>query len=204
VIELVIFDMDGVLSRLDRARRLELLSEMTGRTPAFLQKVIWDSDFESGAELGTHATGEEHLAEWNRRTGCGLVRADWVRARHESMTPDPEVLAIATAVQRHCGIAMLSNNNPLLYEELETIFPEAFRLFGGRAHASFQFRARKPDRAVFERLIARYGVAPQRAVFVDDEPNFVAGARQAGLHAIDYTGAAELRRRLRGLGVRFD
>lgn len=204
MIELVIFDMDGVLAHLDRPRRLELLSEMTGRSPAFLQARIWDSSFEPGAEVGAYATGDEYLAEWNRRTGCGLTRTQWVQARHESMTPHPDALAIADTVQRHCGIAMLTNNGPLLHEELRTIFPEAYRIFGGRANASFQFGARKPDPAVYARLLERYGVAPRSAVFADDDASYVAGAREAGLHGIDYTGAAELRRRLSGMGVRFD
>jgi len=204
MIELVIFDMDGVLARLDRPRRLELLSEMTGREPAFLQARIWDSSFEPGAEVGAYATGEEYLAEWNRRTGCGLTRAQWVRARRESMTPQPDALAIADTIQRHCGIAMLTNNGPLLHEELEAIFPDAFRIFGGRANASFQFGARKPDPVVYSRLLARYGVEPDCAVFSDDDAPYVAGARAAGLHGVDYRGAAELRRRLAGFGVRFD
>ena len=92
VIELVVFDMDGVLAHLDRPRRLELLAEMTGRTPAFLQAAIWDSDFEPGAEARRYATGDEYLAEWNWRTRCRLTRAQWVRARREAMTLQPETL----------------------------------------------------------------------------------------------------------------
>ena len=204
MIELVIFDMDGVLSQLDRPRRLALLAELTGRTPELLQKTIWDSDFETGAETGAYATGAEYLAEWNRRTGCKLTRAEWVRARRDAMTPYPDVLALADAVGRHCGIAMLTNNGALLYEGLDEIFPEAFSVFASRAHASFQFFARKPDPRVYRRLAARYGVAPERAVYVDDAPPFVAGAREAGLRGIDFEGAPLLRQRLLGLGLRLD
>ena len=145
VIELVVFDLDGVLADLDRPRRLELLAEMTGRTPAFLQAKIWDSDFETGAERGSFATGDEYLAEWNWRTKCQLTRAQWVRARREAMTLRPETLRIAEAAQSHCGIAMLTNNGPLLYESLSEILPDVFRIFGSRAHASFQFGAAKPQ-----------------------------------------------------------
>src|SRR5262245_28918369 len=45
-IELVVFDLDGVLAALDRERRLALLAEMTGKAPAFLHQAIWASDFE--------------------------------------------------------------------------------------------------------------------------------------------------------------
>ena len=204
MIELVVFDMDGVLADLDRARRLELLAEMTGRTPAFLKAAIWDSDFEPGAERGSCATGDEYLAEWNWRTKCQLTRAQWVRARREAMTVRPETLRIAEAARSHCGIAMLTNNGPLLYEALSEILPDVFRIFGSRAHASFQFGAAKPEPQVFERLARRYGVDPARAVVVDDDPAYVAGARAAGLRGIDYSGPPELRRRLLALGLRLE
>jgi putative hydrolase of the HAD superfamily len=204
VIELVVFDMDGVLADLDRARRLELLAGMTGHTPAFLQAAIWDSGFEAGAERGRFATGDEYLAEWNWRAKCHLTRAQWVRARREAMTLRPEVLQLAQAATSHCGIAMLTNNGPLLYEELPEILPEVFRIFGSRAHASFQFEAAKPEPEVFERLARRYDVKPGSAVAVDDNPAYVAGARAAGLHGIDYAGPAALRQRLLALGLRLE
>ena len=202
MIELVVFDMDGVLARLDRTHRLTLLSEMTGKPPAFLQAAIWDSDFEPGAETGAYATGAEYLEEWNRRTGCRLTRAQWVRARRDSMTTEHDVLRLAAALLDQTGIAMLTNNGALLYEALPEVFPEMFRIFGGRAHASFQFKARKPEPQVFERLAARYGVPPARAVVVDDDEEYVDGARQAGLRGILFSGGVELRRRLLGYGFR--
>jgi putative hydrolase of the HAD superfamily len=50
---------------------------------------------------------------------------------------------------------------------------------------------RKPDARIFERTLARLGVAPDEAVFVDDFPVNVAGARAAGLHALQFTGTPE-------------
>jgi 2-haloacid dehalogenase len=59
----------------------------------------------------------------------------------------------------------------------------------------------KPDRAIYELLLRRYGVAAERAVFIDDSKANVDGARHAGLHAIHFRDAAGLRRELRALGV---
>lgn len=62
---------------------------------------------------------------------------------------------------------------------------------------SSEVGARKPGPAIFATTLERLGgVAPERAVFLDDAPGNVAGARSAGLHAIlveDVDGAlAEL------------
>ncbi|MCA5894700.1 HAD family phosphatase [Isoptericola sp. NEAU-Y5] len=59
----------------------------------------------------------------------------------------------------------------------------------------------KPDPAIFAHLVAVHAVEPARAVFVDDSPVNVAAARDAGLHALHFTGTPGLRRDLRALGV---
>jgi putative hydrolase of the HAD superfamily len=203
-VDLVVFDMDGVLAHLDRARRLELLCEMTGKEPDFLQAAIWTSEFEQSAEAGAYPTGAEYLAEFNRRAQSSLTREQWIRARCESMTPDVETLRIAQALCGRCNIAVLTNNGSLLHEALPDILPDVHRVFGDRVHASFQFNARKPQRQVFERLLARYDTVAARAAFVDDTEEFVAGARQAGMHGVVYAGPAELEASLRELGLELD
>ena len=200
-IELVIFDMDDVLGHLDRDKRLSILSAVTGKPAQFLHERIWASDFEPSAERGAYPSGEEYLAEFNRRTGCELTREQWIQARRDATTLDHDVLRVATQVsKRHC-IALLTNNGSLLRESLGQILPEVERLFGARAHASFEFNARKPEPAVFERLLARYAVEPSRALFIDDSPEYLAGARHAGLNAIQFTTATTLRNSLAALGV---
>lgn len=55
----------------------------------------------------------------------------------------------------------------------------------------------KPDPEIFRRLISRFNIEPSRAVFIDDSPRNVDGARQAGLRAIRFDGAESLRKALR-------
>ncbi len=43
---------------------------------------------------------------------------------------------------------------------------------------------RKPDAAAYELIARRLGVRPEDAVFVDDQPTNVLGARRAGMHAV--------------------
>lgn len=60
----------------------------------------------------------------------------------------------------------------------------------------------KPDREAFELVAARNDLDPARTVFVDDHPGHTAAARSYGYRAVTFTGAAELRDRLRSWGVR--
>jgi 2-haloacid dehalogenase len=54
----------------------------------------------------------------------------------------------------------------------------------------------KPDRAIYELLLQRYGVKPDRAVFIDDSEVNVIAAREVGLHAIRFRDSTTLRREL--------
>ena len=51
---------------------------------------------------------------------------------------------------------------------------------------------RKPNPAIYHHALALLGdVAPEQAVFLDDSPGNVAGARRAGLHAIHVVTPAQ-------------
>jgi putative hydrolase of the HAD superfamily len=49
---------------------------------------------------------------------------------------------------------------------------------------------KKPDRRIYEIACRRLGVAPREAVFLDDTPECVEGARRAGMHAIHFVSNA--------------
>jgi L-amino acid N-acyltransferase YncA/phosphoglycolate phosphatase-like HAD superfamily hydrolase len=59
----------------------------------------------------------------------------------------------------------------------------------------------KPDREIFDRLLARYDVDPATAVYVDDRGEHVGAARRLGLAGVQFVSADQLRRDLAGLGL---
>lgn len=130
--------------------------------------------------------------------GCTLSREQWIEARRQAMTLIPETLEIARELRQRARIAMLTNNGSLLKESLPELVPEVCEVFGREMHASFEFNARKPDRLVFDRLLARYAVARDQALLIDDDPLNVQGAQCAGLHALLFQNPAKLREELSG------
>jgi len=59
----------------------------------------------------------------------------------------------------------------------------------------------KPDPRIFEVLIERFAINPENAVYIDDVEANVAAARSFGIHAIQFTTPARLRRELTRLGL---
>lgn len=59
----------------------------------------------------------------------------------------------------------------------------------------------KPSPEIFEHLLSLVGIAPPEAVFIDDNPKNVEGARAVGMQAIVFTTPEDAAKELRKLGV---
>jgi putative hydrolase of the HAD superfamily len=81
-----------------------------------------------------------------------------------------------------------------------------FQHFGLRelfqvALSSCYLGLRKPEPAIYRRALDILGRPAQRILFIDDRQENVAAAISAGMNAIRFEGAEELRRKLESLGV---
>jgi 2-haloacid dehalogenase len=59
----------------------------------------------------------------------------------------------------------------------------------------------KPDPAIFRHALDRFGVAPHKALFVDDNPANTAAAEALGMGTVLFTDAFDLRERLKLAGL---
>lgn len=197
-LRLIIFDMDDVLCRYDVAARQRALAAATGVDVATIRAAIWNSDYFAQADSGLWTAGE-CLAEFSRRIGAPLTRAQWVATRRGAMTPFPDMLALVAALKASGrAVALLTNNDHLARERLDELFPGLPALFAPLGFVSAALGAQKPEPAIFREVCRRAGVAPDRAFFVDDLAENVAGARAAGLDGCVFVGAVDLAARLIG------
>jgi HAD superfamily hydrolase (TIGR01509 family) len=193
-IEIAIFDLDDVLCRYDLGKRLRILSQVSGKMPRDIRAALWDSGFEDAADAGHYLTAEDYLAEFGRRLGHPISRAQWIEARRAAIAPRPDMLALIREIANRKRIALFSNNGPLMKESLAEVFPEAAALFGQECYFSCEFQTKKPDPESYRRLVAHLGLEPATAWFTDDKKSNVDGARIAGLATHHFTSAAALRR----------
>ena len=112
MITTVVFDMDGVLCRYRRERRLALLASWSGRSPEAIRDAIWGSGFEDEGELG-RLSADDYLKGFGERMGYPLTAQQWVEARRVGIEPDAEVLALARRIGAVRPVGMFTNN-PLL------------------------------------------------------------------------------------------
>ena len=115
--------------------------------------------------------------------------ADAAVARHlavyaaETGPLDARVLTLIEELRRRHVVVCLSNTEV----EVGRFNRERdlYRAFD-RAFLSTELGLHKPDRAIFERVLAELCCAPDETVFTDDNPENAAGARATRMHAIHY------------------
>jgi putative hydrolase of the HAD superfamily len=90
-------------------------------------------------------------------------------------------------------VTLLTNNGPLVGENLTTLAPELVPLFGhDHLKTSSHYGARKPDPRVFEGVLRAYDEPAEHTFFADDMPINVEGARSVGITSHLYRDPAAL------------
>jgi putative hydrolase of the HAD superfamily len=190
-IALVLFDMNGVLCRYEKDCRIAVLSRLSGMAPEAIDAAIWGSGLEDAGDAGV-MDGPAYLRAFGAAIGYPLTLDEWVEAQAASMTPEPGVLAIARQVAVETRVAVFTNNNTLIRDQIDVLFPELRPIFGDAIRVSAEFGARKPEAEAFLGCLSALGVAPEATLFIDDSAANVAGAERAGLQAYHFTAQADL------------
>ena len=198
-IEVVLFDIGGVLARFSG---LELLRELSGSESELDVAARWlmspmVRSFESGA-----CTNEEFaagvVAEWD----LPYTPAQFLEV-FPTWLDDPFKGAEQMIRETSAGVRVgcLSNTNALAWQgmisrwPLSALFEERLRFL------SFELGAVKPDPEIYALVIERLPVRPTHALFLDDNPLNVEAAHAAGLRAEQALGVEGARAVLTRYGL---
>jgi glucose-1-phosphatase len=185
---LVLFDLDGVLVGYDRRRRMQHLGTAIGCDPDRIYAALFDAGLEARYDAGD-IDSAQYLAELGQLLDTSVDPATWRAARAAAMDCTPATCARIAALAARCDIAILTNNGPLVIDALPHALASHFQ--PDRVFCSGALRLAKPSAEVFRQVVDRLGHAPHATLFLDDNPDNVAGARAAGLHAEHIERAGE-------------
>ena len=195
--------MDDVLCADHVDIRIAALAEITGKAADSIRASIWETDFLEQSDRGAYSA-QAYLEEFGRRLDYPLSRAEWVAARKAAMPPFHDVLGLVGRVKKRLPVALLTNNDHLLGDTLDEIFPDLIPLFGDAIFVSARIGAAKPDAACFMHCCTALKVAATETFFTDDLVENVLGAKSAGLIAHHFDGYQGLVQALEAHGVRTD
>jgi putative hydrolase of the HAD superfamily len=122
----------------------------------------------------------------------------WGEAFRAIYRPRPEMFDLVTRLRSNgYRTALLSNTEPPCIRYFEELGYDHFDV----PVFSCVEGVSKPHRRIYELTLKRLGVSGPQAVFIDDRPVFVKGARKAGLHALLFKGIRPLCSDLAALGI---
>jgi 2-haloacid dehalogenase len=197
---IVIFDLGGVL--IDWNPR-HLFRKMFGDDVAgmehFLAHVCTDS-WNLQQDAGRTFAEAVAVAKAEHPDHAAYIDAYWHRWIETLNGPiDPTVAILEELYARRVPLYALTNWSAETIGLAKPLFPFLDR-FAGIVVSGVE-RIAKPDPRIFRILLERYQIAPEAAVYIDDNRHNVEAAALLGLYAIHFSGAPALRTELERLGL---
>jgi putative hydrolase of the HAD superfamily len=200
MIRALLIDLDGVLRFFDSER--ETAAEELGGLPAgSIRRAAFSKELLEPAITG-HVCDErwrEQIVERLRSQFPAAAAREAVDVWSESPGRiDWPVLDLVRRCRHSVCVALVTNATSRLAADLARLrvdseFDHVFN--------SAELGLIKPDPRLFERILARIGLAARTVCFVDDNRGHVSAAQSLGIAGHCYVGIAELRAALMQLGI---
>ena len=192
----IVFDLGQVLIAYDMEapyRRLVPEADVRGRVFAEVDIPEWTLEQDRGRSWRE----AEDILIAQHPNHADLIRA--FRAHWWEMIPGPideNIAIVDELIDRGLDVTALTNWAPDTFEEAAARFPILSRFRG--VTVSGRVGLIKPDAAIYHHHARTFGLSPGSALFFDDNPANVKGARAQGWQAEQYVSTetllADLRR----------
>ena len=188
-VEVLLFDLGGVVIDIDIGRTFARLAAHGGRDPAHVtSRAAFDEAYRR-YERGQVGTAD-YFAYLGRQLELELSDEQWLDGWNAVFVGDmPGIEAVLEQARRRMPIYAFSNTNPVHEAEVFRRFAHLTGYFD-RVFMSPTIQLRKPDREAFDYVVQAIGQPAGRILFFDDLAENVEGARAAGLQAVQVTSPA--------------
>jgi glucose-1-phosphatase len=187
-LDVVLFDLGGVLMEFGGLQRL---ADLTGEENGPDLRARWASSrwlqaFERG-QCDAEAFGAGVVADWALDLTPSEFLDEFVSW---SGGPFEGSVELIRHLHRKIRIGCLSNTNPVHWRQ----HLERWGIVGyfEWTFVSYELGMMKPDREIYQHIIAAIGKPPERLLFLDDNEYNVSAARAFGIRAEQVTGINEV------------
>ena len=188
--ELILFDLGGVLIDIDYQATekafVQLGTENFQETyTQFQQNQLFDL-FETGQISAQHFINKL-LDKTRKGTSPNEVVRAWNAMILRFSEKKVQLLMELTKTRR---IALLSNTNELhmvqVFKEWSKVSQVPFASLFEHVFLSHEIKQRKPHPETFKWVCSQLKVEPEKVLFIDDSPQHIEGAHEAGLQTFYY------------------
>ncbi len=199
-IETLIFDLGNVLIKWDPKRVFRTIFKTEAAIDKFLAEICtmdWNEKQDAGRSI---AEGNRILIEKHpeHQAEIEAYYGRWAEMLGGEITGTVEVLEELKTSQKYRLYALTNWSAETFPEALKRYeFLQYFKeiLVSGREGI------KKPNAAIYELALSRFGIDPATAIFIDDSARNVVAAEAVGIQSIHFKSAKQLRQDLTNLGV---
>jgi epoxide hydrolase-like predicted phosphatase len=196
-IQAVYWDIGGVLVRTEDRQPRSSLAAQLGISYQELDELLWGGERGKKAQVGLISEEEQwrHVCQvcgWSVDKASELKRAFFAGDRVDTVLAE-----YVRGLKTRYLTGVISNAISGAQKFLE----EQARIADAFDHITFSYQVgvMKPDARIYQHALQGLNVQPQEAVFIDDFAHNVAGAREVGMHAIQFLNREQAIEELEGI-----
>jgi len=126
------------------------------------------------------------------------VNSLWADAFEAAYAPREDMFSMAARLRKNgYKTALLSNTEAAA---MQYFYQLQYDMFDVPVFSCAE-GTRKPEKKIYELTIQKLGSQPGQSVFIDDKPEYINGAKEAGLNTILFENINQLKNALAKLGV---
>ena len=198
-IQAILFDLGKVLVDFNFDTGVQALHAACSISRGRLEEVLWDENWIHRYERGEVSTSEFHsyLCDTaDLKLDFESFCQTWSSVFLPGMIVSESLLA---ALKRTYPLILVSNTNEVHIDFVRTNY--RFLDYFDHHVFSYEVRALKPERAIFERAIAVSGHPAEALFFTDDREENISAATELGINAHQFKSEPDLVAALQKAGV---
>ncbi len=198
MIKTVYFDIGNVLVFFSRQKMMAQMAACSGLSIEELQNLLFGNHLLERYETGKITT-EEVYRIFHSHSRRAFSLPEMLDAASNIFTPNTELWPIVESLKKaHVRIILLSNISECHFHKIVSDYP-ILRQFDHKI-LSYEVGACKPHPTIFQKALSHSNCKPEECFYTDDIPEFITGARKAGLPGEIYKDVPTLRSHLTARG----
>ena len=186
----IIFDLGGVLVHLDWDKVCAPLARISDLSYDAVRKEVLNGPIVESSMLGDLTPQEFHKAL------CANIHVDipfdrFIDLWNGLLGADDEMASLVTELGSAHPLVIASNTDAIHFAFAQKHF-SVLRAFD-RYYLSYEMGLLKPDLAYFQHLLRGLQTDPGDCIFIDDRPENVRSARDAGINALVFESIGKLK-----------
>lgn len=198
MIKAIIFDWGGVL--IDHP--IPAIKAYCARYLKVPERELGDAVEKFRGDFARGKISEDEF--WEKvRSEVGVSKPDigslWGEAFRDSYSEKQEVFSLASSLRGNgYKIGFLSNTE---IPGVKIFREKGYNVFDVTVFSCLEGTI-KPERRAYEIILERLGVKPEEAIFIDDRPVNIKGAKEVGMNAVLFKNINHLKKKLQALSVK--